>query len=79
MQALVMSGFEVERPTSRRDFALAFFAKMKANAQVNGGPPPLGLHTLMQASTAEKIQNMVSNISADMIAPVEMIARKPKT
>ncbi len=78
MQALVMAGFEVEGPTSRRDFALAFFAKMKANAQANGGPPPLGLHTLMQASTAEKIQNMVGNISAGMIAPVEMIARKPK-
>ncbi len=47
MRALVMSGFEVEQPTSRRDFALAFFAQIKAKTQANGGPPPLGLHTLM--------------------------------
>ncbi len=77
MQALVMSGFEVEQPTSRRDFALAFFAQIKAKTQANGGPPPLGLHTLMRASTGEKLQNMVKNISARIIAPVEMIARKP--
>lgn len=77
MRALVMSGFEVEHPTSRRDFALAFFAQIKARTQANEGPPPLGLHTLMQASTGKKLQNMVKNISAGIIAPVEMIALKP--
>ncbi len=37
---------------------------------------PLGLHILMGETRAEKIKNMVENISADRIAPVELIARR---
>ena len=39
-------------------------------------PPPLGLHVLMGASGAEKIGNLVENVAASRIAPVEIIARK---
>ena len=49
---------------------------MKAKTAANGGPAALGLHTLMQASTPVKIQNMVANISNDLIAPIELVARK---
>jgi hypothetical protein len=42
----------------------------------DGGPPPLGLHMLMKESMAEKIKNMIDNITAGYIAPVELIASK---
>jgi ubiquinone/menaquinone biosynthesis C-methylase UbiE len=76
-QALTNAGFEVTAETSRRDFTINFFKQIQARAAKSGGPPPLGLHTLMQASTAAKIKNMISNISGELLAPVELIARKP--
>ncbi len=76
-QALIGAGFEVGAASNRRDFALEFFMQMRAKNEANGGPPPLGLHTLMKESTPIKIKNMVDNIAAGFIAPVEIIARKP--
>ena len=70
------AGFEVVGECDRKDFALDFFKNMKAKTAANGGPAALGLHTLMQASTPVKIQNMVANISNDLIAPIELVARK---
>ncbi|MDJ0756743.1 MAG: class I SAM-dependent methyltransferase [Ardenticatenaceae bacterium] len=76
--ALIDAGFEVSRENNRRDFALEFFKKQRKKVEANGGPPPLGLHTLMKESTPIKINNMVDNIKASYIAPVEMIAHKSK-
>ena len=75
--ALTSAGFEVTTETSRRDFTLDFFQQVQARAAKSGGPPPLGLHTLMQASTQAKIKNMIGNIAGELLAPVELIARKP--
>lgn len=75
-QALVDAGFEVVRHENRRDFALDFFQQQRAQTKAKGGPPPLGLHTLMQESTAEKVQNMIANIAENCISPVEVFARK---
>ena len=75
-QALNEAGFQVSSRDNRRDFALEFFKQMQAKNKANGGPPPLGLHTLMQESTPIKIKNMVDNIAADLIAPVEIVAQK---
>ena len=75
-QALGDAGFEVSVVTDRRDFALAFFEQLQAKSATGGGPPPLGLHTLMQETTSGKIKNMIDNISRDYIAPVEVIANK---
>lgn len=75
-QALGDAGFEVFKENNRRDFAVDFFKALRAKTEASGGPPPLGLHTLMQESTAVKVKNMIENISADYIAPVEIIARK---
>ena len=75
-QALCDAGFEVSTENNRRDFALDFFKQLRAKTEASGGPPPLGLHTLMQESTADKIKNMIENISESYIAPVEVIARK---
>jgi SAM-dependent methyltransferase len=75
-QALGDAGFEVTVENNRRDFALEFFNQLRAKTEASGGPPPLGLHTLMQESTAIKIKNMIDNIAANYIAPVEIIAKK---
>lgn len=75
-QALIKAGFKISEENNRRDFALAFFKQLRATTKANGGPPPLGLHTLMQGSAATKVKNMTSNIVNGCIAPVEIIAYK---
>jgi len=75
-KALERAGFAVTAERNRRDFALAFFADLRAKTAAAGGPPPLGLHVLMGKTTPEKVQNMIDNISKGRIAPVELIARK---
>lgn len=75
-RALEAAGFSIGVENNRRDFALDFFQQTRASNKANGGPPPLGLHTLMQHSTAEKIGNMFASISSGCIAPVELIAVK---
>ena len=70
------AGFTIIAERNRRDFALAFFADLRAKTAAAGGPPPLGLHVLMGKTTPEKAQNMIDNISNDRIAPVEVIGRK---
>ncbi|MFM9943130.1 MAG: class I SAM-dependent methyltransferase [Hyphomicrobiaceae bacterium] len=75
-QALQKAGFTITAERNRRDFALQFFADLRAKTAAAGGPPPLGLHVLMGRTTPEKVQNMLANISRGLIAPVELIARK---
>ncbi len=75
--ALEAAGFSVLAERRRKDFALNFFAELGAKAANAEGPPPLGIHLLMGDSRAEMISNMVSNIADGLIAPVELIARKP--
>lgn len=75
-EALSDAGFEVSKENNRRDFALEFFRQIRAKTEANGDPLPLGLHILMQESTAEKIKNMIDNIASGCIAPVEIIAQK---
>ena len=77
-QAMEANGFHVTIQNDRRDFAMDFFKTMKAASDAGNGPPPLGLHVLMQQSTAEKIPNMVANLMAGRISPVEMIAVKAR-
>ncbi len=74
--ALEAAGFTVTAERGRRDFALDFFAELSAKAAAAEGPPPLGLHILMGEKRVEKVRNMIDNISAGRIAPVEIIARK---
>ncbi len=75
-QDLINAGIEVSAEYNRREFALDFFKQLRTKTEANAGPPPLGLHTLMQESTAVKIQNMIGNITENYIAPVEIIAKK---
>jgi len=75
-EALADAGFEIANERNRRDFALDFFKQLRAKTEASGGPPPLGLHTLMQESTGEKIKNMINNITENYVAPVEVVAVK---
>ena len=74
---LVAAGFEVVKQRSRRDFALEVFAQMKARG-APGAPAPLGLHVVMGANAAQKVKNMIGDISSGLIAPTEMIGRVAK-
>ena len=76
VESLLNAGFEVLIENNRRDFALEFFEKLREKAATGRGPSPLGLHTLMKESSPVKVKNMVSGIAANLIAPVELIARK---
>ncbi|MEW8000368.1 MAG: methyltransferase domain-containing protein [Candidatus Thiodiazotropha endolucinida] len=75
-QAISDAGFEISKENNRRDFSLEFFKQLREKTEAKGGPPPLGLHTLMQKSTSSKINNMVDNIANDLITPVEIIIQK---
>ena len=76
--AFELAGFGVVAVRNRREFALSFFQQLKARATNAKGPPPLGLHILMGPQASGKVKNMVDNISRNFIAPVELIARKPR-
>lgn len=78
-EAITSAGFTVSVEENRKDFALEFFKQMKAKTEAMGGPPPLGLHTLMKESTPIKLKNMIDNIASDLIAPVEIIIQKSAT
>ncbi|MFT5708378.1 MAG: ubiquinone/menaquinone biosynthesis C-methylase UbiE [Oceanospirillaceae bacterium] len=73
---LEQSGFEIVRINDRREFALQFFQRIAAKKQANEAPAPLGLHVLMQQSTAQKIKNMIGNVTDGLISPVEIIVQK---
>lgn len=74
-RALERAGFAVAAERNRRDFAIEFFKTLRARMGT-AGPPPLGLHVLMGETAQRKVANMIANIEAGRIAPVEMIGRK---
>jgi ubiquinone/menaquinone biosynthesis C-methylase UbiE len=73
---LAEAGFEVTKERDRREFAAEFFAALRERTEAAGGPPPLGLHILLGETAALKVRNMVDNVAAGRVSPVEMIARK---
>jgi hypothetical protein len=66
--ALQKAGFNILAERNGRDFALAFFADLRAKTAAAAGLPPLGLHILMGRNTPQKVQNMIDNISKGRIA-----------
>ncbi len=72
--ALAATGFEILKERSRRDFAVAFFQRMRDQA-AQGGSPPAGLHILMGADAPRKIANMIGNLEQGLIAPAEVVCR----
>jgi ubiquinone/menaquinone biosynthesis C-methylase UbiE len=74
--ALEQAGFTIQSQRDRRDFALEFFAAARRRVEANGNVPTLGVHIAMGDSAPVKISNMIENIAAGRIAPVEIIARR---
>jgi SAM-dependent methyltransferase len=73
--ALAAAGFTLLVERDRGDFALAYFRKKKAEIAAKG-PPVLGNHLLMGADAPTKIANMLANVEAGTLAPVEMILQR---
>ena len=76
IQALKAAGFKVSTHNNRRQFPPGFIKQLRLKTEAGGGPPPLGLHILMQDGAAAKFKNSADSIAADLIAPVEVIAQK---
>jgi ubiquinone/menaquinone biosynthesis C-methylase UbiE len=74
MEILGQVGFNIIRTRNRRDFAAGFFADTRKQMERAGGAPPLGVHVAMGDSAPVKIKNMVENIAAGRVAPVEIFA-----
>ena len=74
--SLMAAGFQIVSERDRREFALDFFERLKANSALADGPPPLGLLILMGKEAPTKVQNMIENVSRNRVAPIELIARK---
>jgi ubiquinone/menaquinone biosynthesis C-methylase UbiE len=72
------AGFRITAERNRHEFAVTFFDQLQARTSAAGGPPPLGLHIVMGENAPEKIANMVENIRARRIAPIEVFATKPE-
>jgi len=74
-ETLEQAGFDIIRIRDRGEFAAAFFAETRRRMEQAGGAPPLGVHLAMGESAPLKISNMVENIAAGRVAPVEIICK----
>jgi ubiquinone/menaquinone biosynthesis C-methylase UbiE len=72
--ALSAAGFDIISERNRRDVALDYFARQRAQAAT--GSTALGVQTLMGTRRPQMVRNMSESISAGRIAPVEVIARR---
>ncbi len=74
--ALVDAGLEVVAQRDRHAFAKDFMgARLEKEKTV--GRAPVGLHLLMGESATTRLGNVLVNLNAGVIAPVEIYARKP--
>ena len=79
VEHLRAGGFEIVSQRSRRDFALAFFTKMRETfvaAAASGGSPQLGLPIVMGPSAPIKVGNLMAMIERGLLSPTEIISRK---
>ena len=76
IEALEQAGFDIIKIRDRREFAAEFFAETRRRMEHAGGTPPLGVHIAMGESAPVKISNMVDNIAAGRVSPVEIIVVK---
>lgn len=73
---LEQAGFSLEETEDRTAAGIAFFRQRLAPTP--GGPLPLGTHILLGPTAKEKFENVLMGMEAGAIAPVMMIARKPR-
>ena len=71
-QAATDAGLVVVVENDRTENAKEFFAQAATRP-----PSPIGLQLVMGPTVGEKVKNMVANLTAGRIAPVEMILQQP--
>ncbi len=74
--AFSAAGFDIIAERDRHGFAVDFFVAMQKKSAAAGGPPPLGVHLLFGEQRAEIMGNMIGNLKAGRMGPVEMIGRR---
>lgn len=77
-EAARAAGFSIVEERPRGQFAIDFFAAMRARmaaAQADGRTPPPGLNLVMGDDARTKIANLTAALNGGMLAPVEMILR----
>jgi len=72
-KALEAAGFRVEHQRGRREFAVAFMEKMRAQAAA-GVPPVIGVHILMGEQAPLMLKNVNTAIADGRLEPVEIVA-----
>jgi SAM-dependent methyltransferase len=73
-QLLAEAGFALEHECDRSDLTIRLGREMRARI-AKQGPPPLGLHILMGATTPQRLGNMMGALENRIIAPVQFIVR----
>ncbi len=76
-KTLESAGFSVEKVNNRHEFAVEFFENVKAGMAGSDGPPPVGIHLHMGVDAPRKVANLTEGLSKKVIAPFEIISRKP--
>ncbi len=79
--ALQDAGFDIETTRDRSEFAAQFFEDARKRVEAATGSdgavkPALGVHLAMGDDAEIKIKNMVANIHAGRVGPIEIVARK---
>lgn len=72
--ALVHAGFQVQSATDHSEIAAAFVEAFEKGMAGDNGPPPVGLHLVMGATTPQKAVNSIAAMNQGLITPVELIA-----
>jgi ubiquinone/menaquinone biosynthesis C-methylase UbiE len=75
------AGFAIEATRDRSEFAAKFFEDARKRVESATGTdgsikPALGVHLAMGDNAEQKIKNMVANIQAGLVGPIEIVARK---
>ena len=75
-EALADAGFTITHRRNCLDSAMAFFEEAKRRVESGGETPALGIHIAMGDDASTKIRNMVNNVAARRVAPVELVATR---
>jgi SAM-dependent methyltransferase len=57
-----VTGFTIVSERDRREFALAYFDRLRSTALPDSTEPPLGLHTLMGNRRKDQVRNMIEKL-----------------
>ncbi len=75
--SLATAGFELTGARDRGDLATAFIDTIgKAVASGSAPASPVGLHLVMGPTIGEKVRNLSTALEAELLTPVELIARR---